>query len=231
MENINNDKNENRKEKGGDVNRIFRFKIYSSQLNEEIIAFSQYHKFENKQTLKESFEIWIQKEEIRSLIHRESLHLKDHDYNLEKCPLHKKIFKSIKYYHIKRILSKMKITNISTKPNDTENKIREKKTRIKFSKSFINDIIVFMQNNINNNDFKPSTYFDKFKCNHENSIRTEYDKIMSNLHGTDNEKDDHATGTVSKNIITNYDEFVDTKIKKVFKNQYFNRFKQLKNID
>lgn len=211
-----------------DASRIFRFKIHLPQLNEEITAFAQYHKFEDKETLKESFEKWIQEEDIQNLIRRESLHLSENNYDLTKCPLHKKIFKSIKYYHIKRLLSGMQLE--STEPSHTKSNSEKqtKRKRIKFSKSFIDDIVVFMHNNIKNNDFKPSTYFDKFTCSHEERIQAEYQRIIADHTKNNNQQ----TKTVATDAVNqddefeSYDNFVALRVKKLFKNQYFNRFKQ-----
>ena len=94
---------------------IYRYKIQTPQLIDEIIDFSNYRKFEDRQTLKESFETWYTSTEIIDLIHRENHMLTLHNYDFNKGTIKEKIFKSIKYYYIKKALGKLEKNQ---KPND-----------------------------------------------------------------------------------------------------------------
>ena len=96
---------------------IHRFKC-SDELNKEIMEFSEIHKFDTKENLIEQFDCWtIAKKE---LIEKESNFLQSNDYDTH---IHVKIFKSIKYYYIKKYLKNEK----------KEKKEKKKPTLIDFS--------------------------------------------------------------------------------------------------
>lgn len=79
---------------------IHRFKC-SSELNNKIMEFSDIHKYDDKDTLIEKFSSWIETEEMKTIIEKESNFLQRFDYD---TPINVKIFKSIKYYYIKKFL-------------------------------------------------------------------------------------------------------------------------------
>lgn len=82
---------------------IFRFNILNSKLNEEMIEFANFHKYTNSALLKECYDAWYKSEAIASLIHEEEKRLFNENYDFHKNNIYTKIFKSIKYYHIKRL--------------------------------------------------------------------------------------------------------------------------------
>jgi hypothetical protein len=79
---------------------IHRFKC-SKELNDEIIQFAQIHKFDAKETLAEQWETWMKTDKIVEIVENEKSYLQRHHYNSE---IDVKIFKSIKYYYIKKFL-------------------------------------------------------------------------------------------------------------------------------
>ena len=79
---------------------IHRFKC-SSELNNKIMEFSDIHKFDDKDTLIQKFNEWMETKEMRDIIEKESNFLRRFDYD---TPIDVKIFKSIKYYYIKKFL-------------------------------------------------------------------------------------------------------------------------------
>ena len=79
---------------------IHRFKC-SSELNNKIMEFSDIHKFDDKDTLIEKFSSWIETDEMKTILEKESNFLQRFDYD---TPISVKIFKSIKYYYIKKFL-------------------------------------------------------------------------------------------------------------------------------
>ena len=81
----------------------FRFNILNSKLNEEMIEFAHFHKYTNSTLLKESYDAWFKSGAIASLIHEEENRLFNENYNFRKNNIYTKIFKSIKYYHIKKL--------------------------------------------------------------------------------------------------------------------------------
>jgi hypothetical protein len=69
-------------------------------LNQHIQAFSQIHQYDEPEQLLTQFEEWFQKEPVKSLVEQEQIYLSRHNYDL---PIDVKIFKSIKYYYIKKV--------------------------------------------------------------------------------------------------------------------------------
>ena len=77
---------------------IHRFKC-SPLLNQHIQAFSQIHQYDEPEQLLQQFEEWFQTEPVKTLAAQEQTYLSRHKYDL---PIDVKIFKSIKYYYIKK---------------------------------------------------------------------------------------------------------------------------------
>ena len=127
----------------------YRFKITNPTLNEEMIAFAQYHKHEDRTTLKDSFKKWFISDEISELIQRENSVLNEHYYDFKKGSLETKIFKSIKYYHIKKALGKL----------EPPPSILCTAKRFTFSNSFMKIIKDYL---IQNHDKAPSVSFESF---------------------------------------------------------------------
>ena len=92
--------------------KIHRFKC-SSELNQEIMNFSEIHKFDIDETLLEQFEGWL--EVHKDLITREAEFLKRHEYD---DPIETKIFKSIKYYYIKKFTKAVSYTHLTLPTSD-----------------------------------------------------------------------------------------------------------------
>jgi hypothetical protein len=78
---------------------IHRFKC-SPLLNQHIQHFSQIHQYDEAEQLLSEFEIWLKSEPIHTLVEQEQIYLSRHNYDL---PIDVKIFKSIKYYYIKKV--------------------------------------------------------------------------------------------------------------------------------
>ena len=182
--------------------KVYRFKINSNELYDEMLHFSKLHLYDNKTSLKENFNIWISKPNIESLIENEENILKRKNYDFEKNNMKQKIFRSIKYYHIRNLLKEN---------NDKNTEImNEKKKKVKvivFSKEFLNQVKTYLTKNVVNENFKPSVYFNYFCETYPNIIEKEKNIIMENLNENYNEDD------------------FENKLKKMFKNQYFSMFK------
>tara|TARA_B110000114_G_C15058185_1_gene384202 strand:- start:989 stop:1447 length:459 start_codon:yes stop_codon:yes gene_type:complete len=77
---------------------ILRFKIHQSELIDEMIQFANLHKFDESFVIKNEYTLWLDKH--KALIEQEKEFLERHKY---KQPLEDKLFKSIKYYYMKKI--------------------------------------------------------------------------------------------------------------------------------
>lgn len=93
---------------------IHRFKC-SKELNEAIVHFSEMHKFDDNELLEVQFAKWMETLAIQAIVENEKAYLLRHHYETD---IEVKIFKSIKYYYIKKFL----------KPEKPE-KVAEKKPR------------------------------------------------------------------------------------------------------
>ena len=78
---------------------ILRFKFKQQELCDSLKYFSNIHKFDDKETLKLYFTEWL--EQNKSLVEKEKKYLDDQQY---KTNIEEKLFKSIKYYYIKKYL-------------------------------------------------------------------------------------------------------------------------------
>ena len=136
--------------------KIHRFKC-SSELNQEIMNFSEIHKFDIDETLKEQFECWLEQHE--DLITREAEFLKRHAYD---DPIETKIFKSIKYYYIKKFTK------------EPEKKKVKKKAQ-KIDPQMMQLIKDDLKHHFDTNPaFKPSETYDVFKKNDDPLIKKSY---------------------------------------------------------
>ena len=79
---------------------IHRFKC-SKELNEAIIQFSDKHKFDEGELLEVQFAKWMESPFIQAIVENEKNYLLRHHYETN---IEVKIFKSIKYYYIKKFL-------------------------------------------------------------------------------------------------------------------------------
>jgi hypothetical protein len=128
---------------------IHRFKC-SDELNKEIMEFSDIHKFDSKENLIEQFDSWIKEILIVQLIEKEEEFLKINSYDGD---IHMKIFKSIKYYYIKKFLDQ----------SDTEKKEKKKRKPTYFPKEFLAKINADIDHNFQTNrSFKPADTYKNF---------------------------------------------------------------------
>lgn len=130
---------------------IHRFKC-SGSLNKEIVQFADVHKFDSKENLIEQFESWTKEIIISELIEKEKEFLQDNSYEGN---IHMKIFKSIKYYYIKKFLE-----------DEVKEKVKKRKPTY-FPKEFLTLIYTDIEHNFEiNRSFKPSeTYIVFLKQN------------------------------------------------------------------
>ena len=126
---------------------IHRFKC-SPLLNQHIQAFSQIHQYDDPEQLLSQFEEWFQKEPIKSLAAQEQTYLSRHNYDL---PIDVKIFKSIKYYYIKKEKEK------------TEETVKDapKRSVVRIPKEVLSQMVEILDRAfLADPTFKPSRLFD-----------------------------------------------------------------------
>ena len=141
--------------------KIFRFK-FSNELNNEIMNFSNIHKFDIDTTLIEAFNEWIETKHIKELLDMEEVFLLRNGYELS---IKKKVFKSIKYYYIK-LFNKQTVEN--------EN-IEERKKTVKLPIELMDEIKADLKLNFEKNPkFKPSETYKLIKKNDDPLIKKSY---------------------------------------------------------
>ena len=179
--------------------RIYRFKVQNMILFEEMKEFANTHKFESKDVLKESFESWYISDEINNLIEEEETYLTRHCYDFKHNNMKTKIFKSIKYYFIKNMLSSMRFGD----DNNVEKDKKRTKHVLKFSHKFIEQVKNYIKSSMENSNFTPKSSY----CNFIESCENIIDEEKKNLLETFD----------AENIANNF----ENKMKKMFKNQYY----------
>tara|TARA_Y100000389_G_C17368124_1_gene467471 strand:+ start:104 stop:673 length:570 start_codon:yes stop_codon:yes gene_type:complete len=179
------------------VVKTYRFKISNDKLYEEMVLFADINRFLNRKDLKEAYEKWTEEPEISLMISAEEEMLTLNNYNLGKNNISQKIFKSIKYYHIKKIISK------SPNVEQSSSKKEKKKSEIVFSKEFLENVKQVLQNN---KELKPSQYYDKFVNEFEETVKREKGRL----------------GCINEEKVAVFDK----KLKKMMKNQYYMMFQK-----
>ena len=149
---------------------IHRFKC-SNVLNKEIMEFSDIHKFDSKENLIEQYESWIKQTRICELIQKEEEFLQVNSYDGD---IHMKIFKSIKYYYIKKF--------IDPEENMEKKEKKEKKKPTYFPKEFLKKIYEDIEYNFETNrSFRPADtypiFLEKNELKDKNSIKKCYKNI------------------------------------------------------
>lgn len=179
--------------------KIYRFKTSNDNLYEQMVLFADKNRFLNKADLKDAYEKWIEEPEIRLMILAEEELLERNCYDLGKNNITQKIFKSIKYYHIKKLTSKVP-TNANTQKD-------KRKKEIVFSKELLESVRQVLQES---RDLKPSQYYEQFTNEHKDIIEREKSRLRCE---PENEEQSSC---------------FDAKMKKMMKNQYYTMFQKNK---
>lgn len=192
--------NQNDEERDDTPVKTYRFKISNDDLYQEMVLFADVNRFLNKNDLKEAYENWIEDPKINLMVCAEEEMLKLNQYDLGKNNITQKIFKSIKYYHIKKMTSKAP----SDVLKDNTQKGKRKK-EIVFSKELLEGVKQVLQKS---KDLKPSEYYKKFVEENAEMIEREKGCLVF-------EDDIEGDNTL----------FV-VKLKKMMKNQYYMMFQK-----
>jgi len=158
---------------------IHRFN-FGQQLNNEIQQFANRHRFDNKEDFKENFKIWCELEHIQRLINQENMYLMEHEY-MANIDTIKKIYRSIKYYYVKKFSS-------------DDNKERKQKKKINIiDLDMMEQIKADIIHNFNTNPkFKPSDTFKLFITSEDPIIKkcykNQYFQIKNKLYKLNDNK-------------------------------------------
>lgn len=185
-----------------EARKIYRFKITNEELHLLMVNFAHTNQYLEKEDLKEKYEEWLNEPLSQRLINEEEELLRRNEYDLTKTNIKQKIFKSIKYYHIKKLIEgrKMKQDEDGEKKRETS----QLSKNVKFSREIISKIKEELEHVEN---FKPSACCDEFLEKHQDLLNKE--KMMFQKQCADLDLKDF-----------------DIKFKKMFKNQWFMKFKK-----
>lgn len=180
---INNNDDEN--ERDDDVARnsvnIFRFK-FTQEFMDELFKFSKIHQYDNRKDFKEAWKIWSEEnDELISIEMRRLINLGYEGDILDK------MFKSARYYYRKK---------------GTEKKApKQRRVYMGLQKELLESMDNHINDNIDNDEFKPSTGFEMYCNEYVELLKIEINRLL-------------------KNGITDSQE-IKNKIKKTYKNRYF----------
>jgi hypothetical protein len=126
---------------------ILRFKFQQNELYESLKYFADLHKYDDTKTLKLYFTEWLEKN--KQLVDYERDFLKTHHYETN---IEDKLYKSIKYYYIKKLL----------KENEPPKKTQ--RSYVTIPKELMAEIQKDIESALNENPrFKPAHRFQEFK--------------------------------------------------------------------
>jgi len=153
---------------------IHRFK-FSTELNNEIQAFSNRHMYDNEEDFTDNFEKWVHLPNIAELIETESELLERHNYGTD---IKIKMYRSIKYYYVKKFSL------------HDEKKKKERNTKHPIDPNILKAIKDNLMEHFNTNPtFKPADTFTEFikKYSNDNSIlkkcyKNQYYQIKNKLY-------------------------------------------------
>ena len=179
-----------------DGKKIFRFKL-SDHVNNELALFTSINRFNDRKEIKIAWQNWSKLNTM--LIQDELRRLENTGYSGD---IIKKMWTSVRYYHMKKenktIDGVVDGTDIS---NTNGDKTTKRRKYITIDKSFLAVIDKHIRESINLKTFKPAKSFEMF-------IECYADEIK------------HITETLVSKGLTK-DDF-DIKLKKTYKNRYFN---------
>ena len=147
--------------------KIYRFKLDSSII-EVLIDFAKLHKYDDRKTYKEHWEIWIKENE--ELIEKERKRLKSLNYDGN---IIEKMFKSARYYF------KNKKPLSEEEAHNKKMATKQRRKYISMSQEFIETIDMHIRENIYNRDYKPSVYYNDFIKSNKEIITTEIEHLSN----------------------------------------------------
>jgi len=160
---------------------IFRYK-FSQEFVDELYKFSKIHQYDERKDFKEAWNTWV--DENEELVHLEMRRLINLGYDGDVLD---KMFKSARYYFRKK----------STEKKEPA----QRRDYISVSKKLLDSMDTHIENNINNEDYKPSHGFDDYCKKNQEILKDEVALLV-------------------KNGFTDHVE-IKNKIKKTYKNRYF----------
>ncbi|MBI96431.1 hypothetical protein CL656_04730 [bacterium] len=194
--------------------KTYRHK-FSPEINTIIQDFSQVHLYDSKSILKEQYDGFWESNIDSFMREKNRLEMNGFQNDLKNA-----IFRSIKYYHIK----KLKKSSENTEQQTEQKRNQETRDYIKLNKFIIQWIDTFIINSMKEKNFKPSKNYESILQNQEfmNLLQDEKPKIINKYKKFITQNNEDKTD----NEIEDWWVF---KIKKTHKNRYFSIMNNKKN--
>ena len=180
QESENNIESDNKNNNEANIN-IYRFK-FTQDFTNNLYIFAKIHQFDHRKDFKEAWQIWV--EENDEIINEEVRRLTNLKYDGD---ILDKMFKSARYYFRKKSTEKKEPV--------------KRRVYLGVQKNLLESMDSHIQDNINDEDFKPSDGFESFCKQHMDVVQQEVNILC-------------------KNGINNPTE-IKNKIKKTYKNRYY----------
>ena len=202
--------------------KIYRFK-FSDDVTELLADFAKLHLFDSRDQLKTCFEeLWVENEEVFKNDEKRLTQLgMDGGYDGYKT----RVFRSMKYYHIKKIKRETGNKSVQSVQSVNEPEEKKKEKRHRFSKSLIeaveSSILKEMEENVS---FKPSLHITTLFETPEFKILLQEEQRRFRIMEQDQINEKNETGKAEYNeqndseFITNF----NARLKKLYQNRYFN---------
>lgn len=180
--------------------KIFRFKL-SDDCNTALADFTQKHHFNagDRKRFKQDWETWCSQN--KDIIDIESRRLENLGYDGD-CLA--KMFTSVRYYHIKKLAKKKQEEEVRETVISDEEPEKKKRSYIALDKEFLKKIDEHITTHIKFDNFKPSVGYELFINTYDTIINEQKEKVCN---------DDFK------------EEDFNLKVKKTYKNRYFNLVK------
>lgn len=196
---INNTKfnnNETNNKEMKDSKKIFRFKL-SDTVNDALALFTSANRFNGRKEIKTAWQEWCNTNTV--LIQDETRRLENLGYSGD---IINKMWTSVRYYHMKKENKTIDgVVDGTDATKNEEEKVSKRRKYITIDKSFLTLIDEHIKQNIKQETFKPAKSFEMFV----NSYTDDIERIVNTVTDKGLSKDDF-----------------DTKLKKTYKNRYFN---------
>jgi hypothetical protein len=221
--------------------KTYRFKVSNDDLCDEMVKFAHLHAYETKEELKENYEKWTADPEVSVMISNEEDYLQKNGYDFGKTSMKQKIFRSIKYYHIKNILKPTISKHVTDKTRQPmknsqqgnleigEHQIPEthsKREYIAFTPKFVATMKTYVDTNIKTqSQFKPSVFLNHFVQSHSELVCREKSHILDRINERKTQlhtKDECCDKCCDLNLhLEEVEKVFQEKLKKSFKNVCF----------
>ena len=187
--------------------KVHRFD-FSKEMTEELESFTNLHQYDDRKTFKDAWKEWITEQTIQDKIQEE----KDRIQNLGfKGDILDKMFKSVRYYHLKKKNQYLN-QDENDSNNNEENNNDKNKNKSRFSKPFLQTIDTFILEEIQKSILHTNKNTAIITLQQAN-VYLQYCKTQ--------QQDIYEELVLLKHTYGSINPEIENKLKKTFKNRFF----------